>query len=177
MQGWNKSARSRPLHRTFSRIPVVPGPGMPVPGLGLGEAGDDPVKTCQRHGDAGPGDLLKMGRRFLEEERIVPRSPWPSRGVGRVVVHNGMYWSYWCGRREHWGALPSLCVACTPWIKPHREPVWPAPRLGTAPWSWRGNVPGGGRRKRAAFLLPTLLCLFCRLSRWHASSCCSRPRG
>uniref|UniRef100_A0A674H4L5 Forkhead box P4 n=3 Tax=Taeniopygia guttata TaxID=59729 RepID=A0A674H4L5_TAEGU len=33
---------------------------------------------------------------FLEEDRIVPV------GAGRVVVSNGMYW---CGRREHWGAL------------------------------------------------------------------------
>lgn len=48
--------------------------------------------------------------------------------------------------------------------------------------SWMASEPRGRRRRKRGKSrgpLPTAhpMCLFFRLSRWHASSCCSRPRG
>ena len=42
------------------------------------------VKTCQGHGDAGPGDLLKMEQGVLEEDGTGPGSLWPSGENGGV---------------------------------------------------------------------------------------------
>lgn len=55
------------------------------PGLGMTRE----TNTCQKHRDAGPGDLLKAGWGFLEG-----LSPWP-----RAMGCSGLCWSYWCGRR------------------------------------------------------------------------------
>lgn len=41
------------------------------PGLGMTRE----TNTCQKHRDAGPGDLLKTGWGFLEGDRVVPMAP------------------------------------------------------------------------------------------------------